>query len=661
MTTGAGNARATGARRDHDTALRGEDRKASPALGLATMTGHDIGRAVGCVPAPWRRVAGAWIGDLAYRLAESRRKATVATMRVVARETGRDDPMGLARASWRAYGATLAEALPLVMSPDQPWGHLVGEVSGWNYLEDALAAGRGAVIVGLHQGNWEVGATMIAARVPLAAVVDPVGPPAIDAVVQASRRARGIRTIPVERGARGALEALRQGLAVAILVDRPVEAGPGTATVPFLGVRATLPTGAIRLARRTGAPLVPVVSWRRSDGLLGFAACDPIHIRDLDTDVALLGTVIGALEPSVRLWPDGWFMFREMWTAPATGHEGGTQVPPMSPAPSGRDARGPGPGRRDVTVPSRDLTARGLAAWNGLAAATAMRVGASIVPRLPEGMARSLASGAGQAIAALATDRRAVMEANLAEVIGTRSDDAGVRAAVAAAERLQAENYIDLLRARVIGRPEVTRRVENGGPGWPDLKADLGVGGAVLVSAHLGRLELLAHALSREGIRAVLMVERLRPAAVHGLVTSLRLSPTLEVITADDGLLRASRALKSGRLLVVLIDWVPSVIGASPDSGIPAMIGCARSRLPSAPFRLAARLGVPIHFGYGLALPGGRVRAIVEARVAGAFGAEVTWERGGADHVRAACAVGRRLGDVIRLNPGQWTLAHRLS
>ena len=77
-------------------------------------------------------------------------------------------------------------------------------------------------------------------------------------------------------------------------------------------------------------------------------------------------------------------------------------------------------------------------------------------------------------------------------------------------------------------------------------------------------------------------------------------------------------------------------------------------------------------FGYGLALPSGRVQAVIEAQCAGSdpgFDAPtsirpqwgyVRWTGSDDDAARAAHEVANRLGDLLHRHPDQWTLGHRV-
>ena len=616
-------------RRPNDTAPSphplGERKQNHAAPGFVAAVAGVAGR----FPLHARRRLGGALALVLFAMDGRRRADTVATMITVAEATGRTNGRRLAVQSWSRYGQMLAETLPVLARHALPLDDLVGDVSGWEHLAGAVSNGRGAVLVGLHQGSWEVGARLIASRHPLAAIVDPVGPMWIDAPVQAARRAWGIRTIPADNGARGALAALRRGEAVAVLVDRPTAPGPGAITVRFLGVPTSFPRGPVRLSRRTGAPLVPIASWREPDGRHAFAAGPPVHVVDHPTDKAALAEVLVHLEAAVRRDPAGWFMFRRVWPAPAD-----PGLPTLAPG-----ADSPVETITDCTREAKNVQEQ-----------------TTVVA--PELMLMGIARMVGGMLACLPSARRASMVSNVATLCGWRPDESRVASTVDRAMRLQAENYVDLYRTSRIGTAETGRRIQVCGDGWEQLREDVAAGGAVLVSAHVGRLELLGHALLRAGLRVVLVVEALVPAFVHSAVARLRTRAGLSVVTASDGARLLYRAVSERAVVACLIDWVPPEVRAS-SPGIRVVVGHGALDMPAMPFRLAARRKVPLHFGYGVALPRGDVRAVIGGRVAGSREAEVCWGHDvDADARAAAGVVGRRLGKVLTDDPSQWTIGH---
>jgi KDO2-lipid IV(A) lauroyltransferase len=113
-------------------------------------------------------------------------------------------------------------------------------------------SGRGAVVIGGHFGNWEVGAAMIAARgYPVSMVAQRQSNPLFDRHLVAARERLGIRVIERGQAPRLALRALRNAEVVVFGADQ--NAGRTGVFVPFFGTPASTHRGPALMAVRTNA------------------------------------------------------------------------------------------------------------------------------------------------------------------------------------------------------------------------------------------------------------------------------------------------------------------------------------------------------------------------------------------------------------------------
>ena len=84
----------------------------------------------------------------------------------------------------------------------------------------------------------------------------------------------------------------------------------------FFGDPTTLPPGAIRIARDTGAAIVPVFGKRLETGH-ELAILDPILVprtADVNADLDIgMRKVVSAMEIGLRSAPDQWVMFQRVW------------------------------------------------------------------------------------------------------------------------------------------------------------------------------------------------------------------------------------------------------------------------------------------------------------------------------------------------------------
>jgi lauroyl/myristoyl acyltransferase len=114
------------------------------------------------------------------------------------------------------------------------------------------------------------------------------------------------------------VRALREGYALALLVDRPAEAGSGV-DISFFGRECHVPSGAARLALRERVPVVAVCAVRVSPASAAVRLQADFDIDLPDTGDAgedvrrLTERVFAAHEEFIKKHSDQWYMFREMW------------------------------------------------------------------------------------------------------------------------------------------------------------------------------------------------------------------------------------------------------------------------------------------------------------------------------------------------------------
>ncbi len=187
---------------------------------------------------------------------------------------------------------------------------------GWENLGKALEEGKGCILVGLHQGNWELTvAAVVLNKYPLNVIVESFDSAKLDEFVQSRRRRLGMNVVAIEKGIGGMVEALRRNEHLVLLIDSP-NAGKGV-EVRFGDAVTRMPRGAATLALKTGAKIVPMASVRRPDNtfLTSFGECISFEPSGtLSKDIReLTQTVMNSLEPYIKQYPDQYYMFRCMW------------------------------------------------------------------------------------------------------------------------------------------------------------------------------------------------------------------------------------------------------------------------------------------------------------------------------------------------------------
>ncbi|MEW6033552.1 MAG: lysophospholipid acyltransferase family protein [Chloroflexota bacterium] len=187
--------------------------------------------------------------------------------------------------------------------------------TGLEHLDMALADGKGAIVVGLHMGSWDLAGMSVARRrYRLNVVVDKFCNDQVNRWVQRMRSQVGMKVVSVKEGMPALFRALRRNELLALLIDCPAL---GNVKVRFCGAMAKVPGGAAALALRTGAKIVPGTVVRTPGNRFMTFFDKPLHFEpsgDFSRDVeALTQHIMEALEKTVRQYPDQWFMFRRIW------------------------------------------------------------------------------------------------------------------------------------------------------------------------------------------------------------------------------------------------------------------------------------------------------------------------------------------------------------
>jgi KDO2-lipid IV(A) lauroyltransferase len=222
---------------------------------------------------------------------------------------------------YRHFGRVLLDILWLApRGRDAILSHV--DVIGRENVEAALRAGRGALLVTAHIGNWELhGVAHGFAFGPIGVVARPLDNPALDDRLCAFRQRPGNSVIYKKRALPQVLRLLRENRAVAILIDQNVQPGDGV-FVDFFGRKAATTTVAAALALKTGCALVPAHSELGEGGRYRVIYDPPLQWQpsgDRAADLErLTQQLTAAIEAWVRARPAQWLWLHRRWkTQPA--------------------------------------------------------------------------------------------------------------------------------------------------------------------------------------------------------------------------------------------------------------------------------------------------------------------------------------------------------
>lgn len=184
-----------------------------------------------------------------------------------------------------------------------------------HYVDEALAKGKGVIILSAHIGNWELGGVIAAlSGYPLWTVALPHKDKRVNNFFNFQRESKGMKVIPLGKAVRQCLNVLKENKVLALAGDRDfTEKG---VVLEFFGKPTFLPEGPAAFSLKTGAAIVPGFMLRNKDDTFTLKFERPLEFapqhnnNDLTELILRYKTII---EDYIREYPDQWYMFRKFW------------------------------------------------------------------------------------------------------------------------------------------------------------------------------------------------------------------------------------------------------------------------------------------------------------------------------------------------------------
>lgn len=158
------------------------------------------------------------------------------------------------RDHFRSVGVGIFETAISWWSSDERIRKLT-RLEGEEHLQTALAQGRGAILLSAHFTTLEIGARALCARVAASIMYRPTSNRVLERFLMRNRGKRARRAIPRD-DVRTLITALKNNEPVWYAPDQSYRK-KGAQMVPFFGIPAATNTATSRLARMTGAAVLP--------------------------------------------------------------------------------------------------------------------------------------------------------------------------------------------------------------------------------------------------------------------------------------------------------------------------------------------------------------------------------------------------------------------
>ncbi len=223
----------------------------------------------------------------------------------------------IARQSVVKFGRMIVEVLRFPLLTRNTINSVV-KTDGLEYLEEAYAKGKGALMCTGHFGNWELlGANVALHGYPMLSIARKQNNSAMDLFINEYREIVG-QKVAYNRGKEGILAMgryLKEKHLLGILYDQDTN-DTGVTTTLF-GKEVITPAGPAVFSRTFGCPILPIFMHYDENGGCRAKIYPPLYAektKDKDRDIfRVTENLMTILEQEIRENPTMWFWVHDRW------------------------------------------------------------------------------------------------------------------------------------------------------------------------------------------------------------------------------------------------------------------------------------------------------------------------------------------------------------
>jgi len=261
---------------------------------------------------------GSVLGNLFYHLLPSRRKiATENIERALGSDIGSAEIDGIVKEVFQNIVRTFIESYCVNRLDDDKVRKIIVS-SDLDVLKKAHDAGKGAILVTAHFGNWELlprWVTSLGYEFDALAAIQHNAK--IDCLITNLRETKNVKVIPVNKNAsRKVFQALKANRFVGIVADQ--HDSSQSLIMDFFGRKAAVPKGPALFSIKADCPVIPVMVRRESCERYVIIMGDPIYPSQIDVELEKKIYDISArynkfFEENIRKYPAQWMWTHRRW------------------------------------------------------------------------------------------------------------------------------------------------------------------------------------------------------------------------------------------------------------------------------------------------------------------------------------------------------------
>lgn len=224
-----------------------------------TWLGLGVMRVLCLLPFSWQLAIGRLLGRVSYYLTARRRKIAEKNIALCFGELTQDEQKALVVQHFENLGMAIFETAFTWWASDSRLADLE-RIQGIEHIHAALEQGKGVILLSAHFTTLEIGCRLLLLHIPFHPMYRSHENPLFGEIMKASRERLATVAIPRD-DVRLLIRTVKQNHAVWYAPDQAYR-GKNSAPVPFFGHLAPTNLATSRLAKMTGAPVVPFFSER---------------------------------------------------------------------------------------------------------------------------------------------------------------------------------------------------------------------------------------------------------------------------------------------------------------------------------------------------------------------------------------------------------------
>ena len=266
-------------------------------------------RAISLLPFRGQIAVGKLLGDLIYLCGARRKRIVDINLARCFPDKSEAERNRIKRECFQNFGISLVELAMCWWWPPEKL-ELIVEIEGREHLQRVLDDGRGAILLTGHFGSLEIGARLLALYTPLQVMYRTQRNPLFDSYLYTRRSNYFVNTVSRKK-TRKLIKGLKQHIPTWYAPDQDFRRERNV-FAPFMGIATATITASARLARSSGAAMLPYYPERKRDGSGYLLRIDP-PLADFpsEDDFRDASAINASIEKYARRFPENYMWIHQ--------------------------------------------------------------------------------------------------------------------------------------------------------------------------------------------------------------------------------------------------------------------------------------------------------------------------------------------------------------